>query len=132
MFLKTAGLGCARTGWVGQAHNKSACALAQSALYCASGRLLITEQGASMWILCCHLWSFQKATQTKDFLSSFRLSAEGWGEEPCKEMEGSFWVCPRESASAVGARWQAHGAYERIFKPPRAPRVRSQSLCDWK
>jgi hypothetical protein len=33
------------------------------------------------------------AKQTKNFLSSFRLAAEGWGEEPCKEMEGSFWVC---------------------------------------
>ena len=54
------------------------------------------------------------ATQTKNFLSSFRLSAEGWGEEPCKEMEGSFWVCPRESASAAEARSRAIGAYEKI------------------
>ena len=50
------------------------------------------------------------ATQTKNFLSSSRLSAEGSGEEPCKEMEGSFWVCPREFASAAEARWQARGA----------------------
>jgi hypothetical protein len=54
------------------------------------------------------------ATQTKNFLSSFRLSAEGWGEEPDKEMQGSFWVCPRESASAVEARSSAIGAYEKI------------------
>ena len=54
------------------------------------------------------------ATQTKNFLSSFRLSAEGWGEEPCKEMEGSFWVCPRESASAAEARSRAIGAYARV------------------
>ena len=51
------------------------------------------------------------ATQTKNFLSSFRLSAEGWGEEPDKEMRGSFWVCPRESASAAEARSSAIGAY---------------------
>ena len=54
------------------------------------------------------------ATQTKNFLSSFRLSAEGWGEEPDKEMQGSFWVCPRESASAAEARSSAIGAYEKI------------------
>ena len=54
------------------------------------------------------------ATQTKNFLSSFRLSAEGWGEEPYKEMEGSFWVCPRESASAAEARSSAIGAYEKV------------------
>ena len=54
------------------------------------------------------------ATQTKNFLSSFRLSAEGWGEEPDKEMQGSFWVCPRESASAAEALSSAIGAYEKI------------------
>jgi len=29
-------------------------------------------------------------------------------------MEGSFWVCPRESASAAEARFSASGAYEKI------------------
>jgi len=35
---KNGGAGCARTGRVGQAHIKSVCALAQTALHCASGR----------------------------------------------------------------------------------------------
>ena len=52
--------------------------------------------------------------QTKNFLSSFRLSAEGWGEEPDKEMQGSVWVCPRESASAAEALSSAIGAYEKV------------------
>ena len=68
-----------------------------------------------------HLPSFlHSATQTKNFLSSFRLSAEESGEEPCIEMEGSFWVCPRESASAVEARSSASGAYEKLSSLPRA------------
>lgn len=54
------------------------------------------------------------ATQTKNFLSSFRLSAEGWEEEPDKEMQGSFWVCPHESASAAEALSSASGAYEKV------------------
>jgi hypothetical protein len=83
--------------------------------FCASGCRKDTEQRASFdEIICCPLWSFLAATQTKNFLSSFRLSAEGWGEEPDKEMQGSFWVCPRESASAVEARSSAIGAYEKI------------------
>jgi len=64
------------------------------------------------------------ATQTKNFLSSFRLSAEGSGEEPCKEMEGSFWVCPRESTSAAEALSSASGAYEKISSHHALPRVR--------
>ena len=55
-----------------------------------------------------------KQNQKFPFHFFFRFAAEGSGEEPCKEMEGSFWVCPRESASAAGARWQARGAYEKL------------------
>ncbi len=105
---------CAHGGGGGSTY-RFACALAQTALHCASGCRKVTEQRASFdEIICCPLWSFLAATQTKNFLSSFRLSAEGWGEEPCKEMEGSFWVCPRESASAAEARSRAIGAYEKI------------------
>ncbi len=50
------------------------------------------------------------ATQKISF-PLFRLSAEGWGEEPSKEMQGNFLGCPRESASAAEARSGAIGAY---------------------
>ena len=47
------------------------------------------------------------ATQTKNFLSSFRLSAEGWGEEPSKECKEIFGFA-RASTRAQPRRLSAH------------------------
>ena len=73
------------------------------------------------------------ATQTKNFLSiHFPLRGGGVGGGDAKKMQGNFWVCPRESASAVEARSSAIGAYDTVPSHHALPRVRSQSLRDWK
>ena len=71
------------------------------------------------------IWTWRR--KPKISFPLFRLSAEGWGEEPSKEMQGNFWVCPRESASAVEARL-GDRSVRFGFKPPRTRRVRSQGL----
>ena len=79
--------------------------------------------------LCCPLWSFQKATQTKNFLSIlFPLRGGGVGGGDARKRQGSFWVCPRESASAAGALSSAIGAYEKLSSHHALSRVRSVAL----
>ena len=66
---------------MGQAQYKFDCALAQTILYCASGRRKDTEQGASLAFALLPLVEFPcgGANQKFPFLQSFRLSAGGEG-----------------------------------------------------
>ncbi len=52
----------------------------------------------------------------------FRLSAEGSGEEPCKEMEGSFLGLP---ARVRERGWGASGRVERTQKSQATTRSRA-------
>ena len=70
--------------------------------------------------------NFIEATQTKNFLSSFRLSAEGSGEEPCKEMEGSFLGLP---ARVRERGWGASGRVERTKKSQATTRSARASVA---
>src|SRR5437667_1938405 len=46
------------------------------------------------------------ATQKISFPFLFRFAAEGWGGGAAEKMQGNFWGCPRESASAARRVWK--------------------------
>ncbi len=67
-----------------------------------------------------------KQNQKIPFHFFFRFAVEGWGEEPDKEMQGSFWVCPRESASAVEAQSERTLRVQATTRSARAKWVRAK------
>ena len=92
--------------WVGRpSRYNSACALAQTALHCASGRRKDTEQMGFIVITLLPLVKFPcgDANQKFPFLH-FPLRGGGVGGGDAGKMQGNFWICPRESASAVEAQ----------------------------
>ena len=87
MFLHNDGADFARTGRVGQAHIKSDCALAQTALYCTSGRREDMEKRATKMIKSndALFGVSEAAEQTKNFLSfNFSALRRGVRGEPQK------------------------------------------------
>ncbi|GEM_PF-5697531 len=71
-------------------------------------------------------WKLKRRTQTKNFLAiSFRLAAEGSGEEPHKN-ERKFFVFARARYERARGAESTHKRSVRVrFASPRAPRVRS-------
>ena len=129
MFLTTTGLVVRGLGGWAQAHIKYDCALAQTAVYCASGRRF--DYGARGFNVNALLplveFSNDDANQKFPFLF-FAFRRRGGGRSRAKKMQGNFWVCPRESASVSEAHWfasQRNWSVRGSFKSPRAPRVRS-------
>ena len=96
------------------------------------GRHKDTEQGASLLLLCCPLWSFLAAEQTKNFLSfnlfAFRRGVRGEPEKIGRKFLG---LHARVRERVRGA-FQCNRSVLYRFKPPRTRSVRSQPFRDWK
>src|SRR3989338_3321572 len=72
----------------------------------------------------------KRRSKTKNFLSIFCRLPPHPPPRKIRKVRKIFGFCPRESASAVEAHWFASPRNRSVrgsFKPPRAPRVRSQS-----
>ena len=125
MFPKNGGVGCARTGRVGQAHIKSDCALAQTALYCASAAARIRRKERLKVIksidALCEV--SEAAEQTKNFLS-FCFSPFGGGVrgEPQKNAR-KFLGLPRGTPRAEALPAQS-GRTLRVQATTRSARAK--------
>ena len=118
-------------GGFGASTYRFVCALAQTALYCASVAARIRSKGLHCFCFVASCGVSLRRSKPKISFPSFFAFRRGVRGEP-EKMEGTFLGLPARVRERGRGACQRNRGVRFGFKPPRTRRVRSQPLRGWK